>query len=565
MQPLLALAALVALTAPDAVPDPRPHSQVVDSSGTLRPDDIDAINLDALRGRAGGELMVVVVRSTGGMNPRQWTTAVFNRLGLDEKARNRGVLLMAAIDDRKAEIVVGDGFPDSVTRTTDSIMSGVVVARFKAKDPRGALVRGARAIVERVLLQGGDSSARVGASSDPASSVAALDAPSAALGDPSTAPANLPPADVIAAANDPAVLGVPDPQQRDGVVDGARILSKAELVELRAARDAVPAFEIAVVTAADTNGLGLETFARGLYHRLRHATGSKHAVLLVVVAPPLKAKHAAARSGAELVVDPALPKVLSEAWADQLSADWTTAVAANPRGRGRATVAAVQAFAGFHEKLVSFKAEQGRLKEDARRARQAEARARSERAAAELSRSRVERKPSLVDRLGLFGMGAVALGVVGTGLGVREVVRRWPRKCKKCQVPMERLGEQADDRYLSAGEKVEERLGSVDYDIWYCPECREARKLRWGAILSSYSRCRSCSFRTLSTTTRTLQAATQYSTGLAEVTESCAHCGFHNRYTRVIPRKPKPSSRSSSGGGRSSRGSSSGRGSSGSW
>lgn len=561
MQPLLALAALVALTAPDAVPDPRPHSQVVDSSGTLQPDDIDAINLDALRGRAGGELMVVVVRSTGGMNPRQWTTAVFNRLGLDEKARNRGVLLMAAIDDRKAEIVVGDGFPDSVTRITDSIMSGVVVARFKAKDPRGALVQGASAIVERVLLKGIASSKGTNSSS----SVAAVGGPSAASGDPSAAPAYLPSAEVIADAHDPTVLGVPDPQQRDGVVDGARILSKAELSELRAARDAVPAFEISVVTAADTNGLGLERFARGLYHRLRHATGSKHAALLVVVAPPLKAKHAAARSGAELIVDPALPKVLSEAWADQLSADWTTAVAANPRGRGRATVAAVQAFAGFHEKLVSWNAEQGRLKEEARRARQAEARASAERAEAELARSRVERKPSLVDRLGLLGMGAIALGFVGTGLGVREVVRRWPRKCKKCQVPMERLGEHADDRYLSEGEKVEERLGSVDYDIWYCPECREAKKLRWGAILTSYSRCRSCSFRTLSTTTRTLQAATQYSTGLAEVTESCAHCNFHNRYTRVIPRKPKPSSRSSSGGGRSSRGSSSGRGSSGSW
>lgn len=559
MNPLLALAALVAAAAPGAIPDPRPHSQVVDSTGTLQPFDVDAINEVARRGRAGGELVVVVVRSTGGMNPRQWTTAVFNRLGLDEKARNRGVLLMAAIDDRKAEIVVGDGFPDSVTRTTDSIMSGVVVARFKAKDPRGALVQGAHAIVDRVLLQGAASAA---GDQGPAGASPVASADSGGAPTPAEV---LPPAEVIAAATHPAVQSVPDPLQQDGVVDGARILSKAELVALRAARGEAPGFELAVVTVADTSGLGLATYARGLSHRLRHATGSKHAALLVVLAPSLKKPNAAARSGAELVLDPALPKELTEAWANQVSADWTTAVAEEPRERGRATVAAVAALAGFEAQLAKWQAEQGRLRDEARRARQAEARARSEKAAAELARSRVERKPGLVDRLGLFGMGAIALGFVGTGLGVREAVRRWPRKCKKCQVPMERLGEQADDRFLSEGEKVEERLGSVDYDVWSCPECHEARKLRWGAILSSYSRCTSCSFRTLSTTTRTLQSATQYSTGLAEVTENCAHCGFHNRYTRVIPRRPKPSSRSSSGGGRSSRGSSSGRGSSGSW
>src|SRR5688500_16279974 len=116
--PLAALAFVAATSVMDA-PDPRPAHHVVDLTGTLNADDIAAIDGAARTASSNGELVVVVVPSTDGTNPRQWTTAYFNRLRLDHTERNRGVVLMAAINDRKAEIVVGDGFPGDVTATTD--------------------------------------------------------------------------------------------------------------------------------------------------------------------------------------------------------------------------------------------------------------------------------------------------------------------------------------------------------------------------------------------------------------------------------------------------------------
>jgi uncharacterized protein len=123
---------------------------------------------------------------------------------------------------------------------------------------------------------------------------------------------------------------------------------------------------------------------------------------------------------------------------------------------------------------------------------------------------------------------------------------------------MARLDEVADNAHLTAAEKVEERVGSVDYDIWSC-RCGQSVKLRYGSWLSSYGKCGQCQAKTLEATTTTLVGATTSSSGRARVDERCAHCNFSRSYERTIPRIQRSSSSSSS------RGSSSGRGSSGSW
>ncbi len=556
---LVSLTTLVPTTAPGDIADPRPTSQVVDLTGTLRDDQVRAIDDDARRGREGGELMVVVVRSTDGMNPRQWTTAVFNRLGLDGRARDRGVVLMAAIGDRKAEIVVGDGFPDAVTRTTDDIMANVVVAHFKAGDPQGALTQGARAIVDRVLLTDA-APAAVGRVTS-----AELEDP----GGPAGAAAQRPPTpDELAASNDPVVLSVPDPRGRHGVVDGARLFSKRDLGELQAARAATPGLEVLVVTAVDTGGMSASLFARGLLLRLLRESAADRLALVAVVAPRPAKEGAPTTSVAALALGPEYPRDVADGKAAQVSAAWAGAVAQQATARATATAQAVRSLSTLDEELTQWRAQQARFADEARRARQAEARRQAEQQAAAIAvEPERRRSPSPFPNLGAWGYGVAGLSFCGLLLALREAVRRWPRTCKRCQVRMERLGEEVDDRHLSEGERVEERVGSVDYDVWSCPQCGQLKKLRWGALISSYSTCSGCSFRTLSSSTRTLRAATEYSTGLAEVTETCVNCGFNRVFTRTIPRRPKPSSSrsSSSSSGRSSRGSSSGRGSSGSW
>ena len=156
-----------------------------------------------------------------------------------------------------------------------------------------------------------------------------------------------------------------------------------------------------------------------------------------------------------------------------------------------------------------------------------------------------------------LGLGGLAAG----GTVLRRYLRNRPRRCQACGTMMARLDESADDAHLTGAEKVEERVGSVDYDIWSCG-CGQTMKLRYGAWFSGYGTCGQCRAKTLKVTTTTLVSATTSSEGRARVDETCANCTFSRTYERSIPRIQRSSSSSSSS---SSRGSSSGRGSSGSW
>lgn len=169
----------------------------------------------------------------------------------------------------------------------------------------------------------------------------------------------------------------------------------------------------------------------------------------------------------------------------------------------------------------------------------------------------------------------------GGGGGILGFIcwRRWlrnrPRNCDRCQQPMVRLGEHEDDQHLNHNEKTEERVGSVDYDIWCCTSCPHVMKLRYGTWFTSYARCPRCSAVTKSSNQTTLVAATYDHGGQVRVDEACAACEYRNSYVRSTPRKTRPQSsgnrssfggggfgggRSGGGGGRSS-----GRGGGGGW
>jgi uncharacterized protein len=352
------VAAPAGAVTPAKIADPRPKSAVVDQTGTLAAGDVAAIDTMAERARAGGEILVVVIDSVSEAVPRKFTTELFNRWGLDGKARNRGVMLLVALKERKAEIVVGDGYPGSVTTVTDRIMSQVVAARFRAALPREAIVEGARAIVDQVVLAG------------------------------QAAGPSAPPRPAAAAVNRSTSTVPPQVSLHRGPPSG-----------------------------------------EGLFDRMTNGA----------VEHPL------------------------------------------PAG------------------------------------------------------------------------GAIG-GVVAAGTLLRRYLRNRPRRCKACGTVMTRLDESADDAHLAGAEKIEERVGSVDYDVWVC-RCGQTQKVRYGSLLTSYRTCKGCQAKTLKVNTTTLVSATTSSEGRARVDERCANCSYTNTYERSIPRVRESSHR----------GSSSGRGSSGSW
>lgn len=171
---------------------------------------------------------------------------------------------------------------------------------------------------------------------------------------------------------------------------------------------------------------------------------------------------------------------------------------------------------------------------------------------------------------------AVGLGILGTlAAGALWLLNKFirmlwwftglgRRKCKRCNVQMTQLDESTDDLHLSSAEQAEEKLRSVDHRVFLCPACGQIDKVSRRAWFTRYSDCAACKSRALSSVSKTLSAATRYSTGLAEVTSTCQHCGDVRVDRRVLPVLPPPSSSSSSGGGFGG-GRSSGGGASGRW
>jgi uncharacterized protein len=160
--------------------------------------------------------------------------------------------------------------------------------------------------------------------------------------------------------------------------------------------------------------------------------------------------------------------------------------------------------------------------------------------------------------LGLFGAVPVGLGSL---VGFQKWRRHRRRRCPECQTLMMRLGEAEDDALLEKGQQMEERVGSVDYDVWRCPACSHHFTVRYAHWLSAYAKCQQCHNKTLTSTQSTIVAATTSHGGSARVVEQCAFCSFHREFTKALPQLSSSSSSGSSSS--TSSGSSFGGGSSG--
>jgi uncharacterized protein len=160
------------------------------------------------------------------------------------------------------------------------------------------------------------------------------------------------------------------------------------------------------------------------------------------------------------------------------------------------------------------------------------------------------------------GVGAVVIGLlaggiplsVGSLVGFRKWRRRRPRRCPACQMRMNRLDEADDDALLEGGQQAEERVGSVDYDVWKCGACGHHFTLRYPKWITGYAPCPQCHHRTKSSTEKVIEQASTISTGSAHVVETCAFCTFRREYTKVLPiiQASSSSSSGSSSGGSSS-------------
>ncbi|MBL0739763.1 TPM domain-containing protein [Chryseolinea lacunae] len=140
--------------------------------------------------------------------------------------------------------------------------------------------------------------------------------------------------------------------------------------------------------------------------------------------------------------------------------------------------------------------------------------------------------------------------------------RNMPRACKQCGGQAVKLDEKADDAFLQAAQIAEERVGSIDYDVWRCTACQAAELLAYPDANTDYTVCSKCKAKTYHLySTRTLIDATYSASGQGEKTYQCEHCQKRSVRKFKIPMRVASTSSSSSGSSSSSSSSSSG----GSW
>lgn len=146
----------------------------------------------------------------------------------------------------------------------------------------------------------------------------------------------------------------------------------------------------------------------------------------------------------------------------------------------------------------------------------------------------------------LFSAGGVGAAIASV-FGVLRYRRNRPRVCSRCGRTMRRLDEGADDAKLERGQVVEEKIGSIDYDVWVC-DCGESLVVPYSKWTSSYGKCRECGRKAARSKRVTLMPATTISTGLAEDRHACKACNATWTEEVVLP-IIVPASSSSRGGG----------------
>ena len=168
---------------------------------------------------------------------------------------------------------------------------------------------------------------------------------------------------------------------------------------------------------------------------------------------------------------------------------------------------------------------------------------------------------------GTVPLGPVIWVVALTGAAIAMfVVLRWrrnrPRVCPNCGRTMRRMSDEEDDAVLSRGQQLEEKIRSVDYDVWRCA-CGERLTIPYSRWFSGYSDCRRCGVRATRSERLVLSAATTVSPGLAETTYTCLACKDKRVVQEVLPQLPDPATTAASGASHGGFGGGGGGGSSG--
>jgi uncharacterized protein len=156
--------------------------------------------------------------------------------------------------------------------------------------------------------------------------------------------------------------------------------------------------------------------------------------------------------------------------------------------------------------------------------------------------------PSIV-MTGLF-----LLAPVVAALPLFLLLRYWrnsKRVCRNCGAKMDKLDEQRDNDYLTPSQDLEERIGSVDYDVWLCPDCGETDIYPYINKNSNMTQCPYCSAYTCRLQVdRILIKPTTFREGKGVKEYICVNCHKASNVGYTIPKEENVVILPIGGGGR---------------
>jgi uncharacterized protein len=148
-----ALTPLRAATYPKLVGDP-----VNDLAGVISPEDSARISERAkeARSKKGIAIVVATIPSLADYGAAGWSierfgAALYNEWGIGSPEKNKGILLLVAVKDRKLRIATGAGFGFAWDEPARNIIDGEIVPRFRGGDISGGIRAGVEAIAREVL------------------------------------------------------------------------------------------------------------------------------------------------------------------------------------------------------------------------------------------------------------------------------------------------------------------------------------------------------------------------------------------------------------------------------
>jgi uncharacterized protein len=124
--------------------------RIVDQANVISADARASIEtkLIDLEAKSGIQLVVATVNSLEGQEIEPYANQLFRNWKLGEKAKNNGVLLLVAPNERRVRIEVGYGLEGTLTDALAKvIISNAITPRFKAGDFSGGIARGVDDII----------------------------------------------------------------------------------------------------------------------------------------------------------------------------------------------------------------------------------------------------------------------------------------------------------------------------------------------------------------------------------------------------------------------------------